>query len=482
MKQIFTLRNSLSLVILSAAILISFSIIANAQTNQITFPVPELGNCADANACKTYCNKPENITACTAFGEAHGLISKEEAGRAREFADVLRGEGPGACKTKEQCEVYCDDITHLDECLAFAEKHNFMKQEELREAKQVAKVLKQGVSLPGNCKNKISCDRYCSEPAHSDECLAFAEKAGFMTKEEAEMVKKTGGKGPGNCRSKEACDAFCNQPENQQACFEFAQKNGLIPEEKLKEIKEGMGRLRSGVEQAPPEVVECLKSNLGQNIIEDIEAGTLVPGSQIGERVKVCFEQFMPKIKEKIESGLKNASPAVVQCLENGLGGAQVLEKIKAGEAPTPEMGDVMKKCFELMRQEGLEKMREGLKQVPPEIRGCIQSKIGNVAEQVERGTIKGQDDVQGLIQDCLKDFKPSGVPEGVMPKNIPEGIKPEGIPSIENFKPQIAPPNINVPSNLMPGSDVCASFKLTPSCDFVPESSRALCKQCKGQ
>ena len=60
-----------------------------------------------------------------------------------------------------------------------------------------------------------------------------------------------------------------------------------------------MGHVRMGLDKAPEEVKACLKENLGENIINDMEAGTLTPGPDIGERVKGCFEKFMPKVREK---------------------------------------------------------------------------------------------------------------------------------------------------------------------------------------
>lgn len=72
-----------------------------AGTASTQFPIKELGNCADFGACKIYCDKSENISACVAYAEKSGMITKDEAERARQFSDVLKGEGPGACKEKK---------------------------------------------------------------------------------------------------------------------------------------------------------------------------------------------------------------------------------------------------------------------------------------------------------------------------------------------------------------------------------------------
>lgn len=538
-------------------------LIAHAQTPQISFPVPELGNCGSQEACKAYCNNPEHISECVAFGEKNNLISKEDAERAKEFADVLKGEGPGQCRNKVDCETYCDDILHAEECVAFAEKHNFMKLEDLAEAKMVAKALKEGGQLPGQCKNKGECEKYCSDSANSEECLSFGEKMGILSKEEAEqarkvlpliakgespgkcktkaecesycalegnfsecvafaekagiisaeeleLAKKTGGKGPGGCRSKEACDAFCNIPENQDTCFAFAKEHNIIPEDKLKEIEEGMGRLRAGISQMPEEMVSCLKEKIGQDVVQKIEAGTLAPGPLLGEQVKSCVESFMPKIKEKMEKGLSMADPATLKCLEDGLGGKNALDAIRNGGAPTPEMGDVMKKCFGQMKEDGLKKIREALSTIPPEMYSCVENKLGkDLLEKIKLGAdVEIGPEVGGVFEECGKAMQEAmrrGMEEGmnqvppemqdmvrqkIESSGIQEKIERGEIRSAEEAQrliqeqmqgitppmPQGAPEGGGMPA---PTPEMCAKFKMAPSCDFVPADVRDLCKKC---
>ena len=62
--------------------LVSFA--AAASIFDITYPIAELGGCADQAACKAYCNDSAHITECVAFAEAHGLMKKEEAEYAAE--------------------------------------------------------------------------------------------------------------------------------------------------------------------------------------------------------------------------------------------------------------------------------------------------------------------------------------------------------------------------------------------------------------
>ena len=115
-------------------------------------------------------------------------MSKEEISKARAFAQSKNR--PGNCKNKEECEAYCEDIKNIDSCLSFAEENGFIGATELKEAKQVVKALKEGANLPGGCKNKKECEAYCENTDHIEECVAFAEKAGFMSGSELEEAKK----------------------------------------------------------------------------------------------------------------------------------------------------------------------------------------------------------------------------------------------------------------------------------------------------
>ncbi len=364
--------------------------IANVQ-----FPVKELGNCQNEAACRTYCDKPENIKACVSFAEKNNLMSKEEIETAKKFMAVGT-KGPGGCAGKESCEEYCNDISHIDECISFAEKNNLIPPQELEEAKKVQAAIKRGVKPPacgnkrqcdvycseadhmeeciafgieagfiqgkeledvrkmltaikrgvkpppckgkeacdvycGNpdnmetcmkfameagfmsdeekegaqkmlqalkkgikppaCKSREECDIYCAEESHFEECMKFAEAAGFMSPEEAEMARKTGGKGPGGCKGKEECETFCNNPANQETCFNFAKEHGLIPEKDLRQMEEGKQRFQESLNQAPPEVISCLESLMGGEIMEKFRSGAAMPPREMGDKMRVCFEQ-----------------------------------------------------------------------------------------------------------------------------------------------------------------------------------------------
>lgn len=224
-----------------------------AALTEIEYPVRELGGCENEVACRAYCDDLDNVRVCIDFAEKNGLIGAADAELGRRFADA-GGSGPGGCTGKDSCTAYCEETSHINECLEFGERTGFLEGRELEEAKIAARLLREGAAFPGGCTSKSSCEAYCSESGHEDECLAFAERSGFLPPEELAQAKKMlpiikQGGAPGGCRSKAACEAYCQTPANMRSCIAFAEENGLISPEELEMAKKVIPLFESG--QAP---------------------------------------------------------------------------------------------------------------------------------------------------------------------------------------------------------------------------------------
>ncbi|MBI2054098.1 MAG: hypothetical protein HYT36_02090 [Candidatus Staskawiczbacteria bacterium] len=416
--------------------------ILSQETNSavnIQYPVQELGNCENETACRAYCDEPGNINACLNFAEKNNLMSGEELAQAKKFLSAT-DNAPGGCRNKKECDNYCNDINNIDECISFAERNGLIPEEELKEAKQVQSAIKRGVKPPP-CKNKQQCDIYCEEADHMEECITFgveagfiqgkeaedaqkmlqaikrgvkpppcrgreeceeycstpenmetcmtfaveagfmegeeaqnaqkmlqaikrgvkpppcrgkeecdiyctsenhieecmnfAVAAGFMSEEDAKMARKTGGKGPGGCRGREECEAFCNNPENQETCFSFAKENGMIPEEELKMMEEGKQQFRQSLEQMPNEAVDCLQGKVGTEILEKMKSGEFMPGPEIGNQMQECFQMMGPPQGQGFEGG--NAPPEMRQQGPGGPSGCQSPEECQKLCEANPE-------------------------------------------------------------------------------------------------------------------------------------------------
>jgi len=328
------------------------------------YPISELAGCTDKVACMNFCNKTENMEACISYGEKNSLMTKEEiktsklvATKVKEgkmpggcsdkttcetycqgnvtnldeclsFADeigmnnasIIEGkkiakalkEGaslPGSCKTKNECETYCADPNNIEECLDFGDKSGIIEPKELAEARKVVKFLKSG-ETPGSCKRKADCDAYCKIESNFDECLAFAEKAGFISKEEAEMAKKVGGNaGPGGCKGEEECQTYCADESHLEECLQFGIKGGMISEEEAEMAKGGVESLKAGLEKIPaearPDAENCLNNLFGGKLQDVLDKKVPITKTQ-GEKIGPCIEEAVNKY---VESMKKQAAP-----------------------------------------------------------------------------------------------------------------------------------------------------------------------------
>jgi len=198
------------------------------------------GNCKTKDECEKFCQgNISSLEKCLSFVDEVG-ISNANIDEGKKVLKALK-EGaimPGNCKDKSSCETYCQDSQHIDECLDFAGKAQILSASDLAEARKVAPFLKSG-KTPGSCKTKEDCNNYCNSDSHSTECVDFAETAGFISKDEAEMAKKAGGKGPGECKSTEECNKYCQDQSHMQECIDFGIKVGAIKTEDVQKIKEG---------------------------------------------------------------------------------------------------------------------------------------------------------------------------------------------------------------------------------------------------
>lgn len=286
-------------ILISLFLFFGFFVFAQDNLEGVVYPIPELGNCESKDDCAVFCDLPENAEACLDFSEAHGLISSEDLAMARKMLEIGDMGGPGGCKGKAECETYCDNPDHMEECIIFAKKYGLIPPEELEDVEKVLAAIEKGATpppchgkaacdaycnmaehfeecitfgeaaglippeelgdakkaleavrkgaKPPACKGKAECDVYCQTEEHFQECLTFAEAAGFISSEDAAMARKTGGKGPGGCRGEEECNAFCEEPANMKACIEFGLEYGVMPAEDVESAKKTLQALEKGV-------------------------------------------------------------------------------------------------------------------------------------------------------------------------------------------------------------------------------------------
>ncbi len=251
------------------------------------------GGCKTHRECEVFCNKAANITICMDWAEKNGLLSGGEINQARKVKEAMqkRGKLPGDCKDRESCELYCKSSRGIDECLAFAEEAGLIPQEELDRARKFAELMKKG-ETPGGCRSPEECEAYCFQEGNMEKCIDFAVNNGLMKPEEVEIFKKTGGKGPGGCRGR-ACETYCSDPVHQEECFQWALDHNLVRDEDLRRMEEGAASFKEGLKNLPPEVVQCLKNTVGENILNRLQEGRPVFVRDLADKMRQCFENFL---------------------------------------------------------------------------------------------------------------------------------------------------------------------------------------------
>ncbi|MHB9019991.1 MAG: hypothetical protein ACYC3G_03980, partial [Minisyncoccota bacterium] len=273
------------------------------------------------------------------------------------LAAIKRGVKMPACNGQEECDKYCSSSEHMEECINFGIEAGMMPKQEQEKAQKMLAAIKQGINPPA-CKGEQECQKYCAQESHLEECIKFGEATGMMKAEDVAMMRKTGGKGPGGCVGKEACQVFCDNPDNSEVCFQFGKENGLIPAEDLKRMEEGQQKMKDSFSQMPAEVLSCLNSSVGADMFEKIKSGTVMPNQKFGESIGKCFQQFAPQGKmvneqEQVSSGDINNMPGDMKdCLRAQIG-EDGLAKIQSGKVSDLSLMEKAKVCFEKYGQQG---------------------------------------------------------------------------------------------------------------------------------
>ncbi len=218
------------------------------KADVLSFNISELGNCQIGSDCRNFCNRDENITQCIDFADKYDLLSPSNIEISRAFTKAIGSGGtPGSCRTLEECDHYCDDSNHTNECLDYVGKKKLVAEEELKATRKVAEGFRKGIETPGKCRGISECDNYCIEDNHLNECAIYAGKVGFYPSEiEAGKAGKfiamaSQGKTPGGCKSKEACDSYCAISSHGVECTDFAVSTGLLSKDDAEASKKSGG-------------------------------------------------------------------------------------------------------------------------------------------------------------------------------------------------------------------------------------------------
>lgn len=247
------------------------------QALQLLQQIGGPGGCSSEESCRSFCDDPTNFDTCINWAQEHGLMSGDEAERARKFAEQGRNfSGPGGCQSPEECESFCNQPQNHEVCLDFAVGQGFLTSDEAERIKEFRREaerfreegerIKERIEVdpefdkeralqiietqggPGGCRTMDQCEEFCEEPQNQETCFAFAERHGlFKNREAVEKIRKIiSDGGPGGCKGKDQCHEFCEDPANFEVCIEFAEEHEFIKPEEVERAKRGARALKEG--------------------------------------------------------------------------------------------------------------------------------------------------------------------------------------------------------------------------------------------
>lgn len=183
-----------------------------AKRYNVTFPIKELGNCADFNECREFCEDPVNSTTCIDFAKKKGFYKDENTGNNQLIVKAKTALG---CTSEASCREICSQEENFDKCSNFARQNNLSGGH--TEDPSSAQLIQKAKTVLG-CSSESTCKDVCSKEENREKCSNFAKQNGLRGGERRS--------GPGGCTSEETCRAFCSDPNNYQICSGYASSQG----------------------------------------------------------------------------------------------------------------------------------------------------------------------------------------------------------------------------------------------------------------
>ncbi|MBI2595811.1 hypothetical protein HYW46_03725 [Candidatus Daviesbacteria bacterium] len=185
----------------------------NSTSQDLTYPIIDLGSCKNLEDCTNFCNDPINYNNCSEYAKQNGFYKDDPTvyGDTKFWDDTNKELG---CGSTSACLDFCSKDDNHDTCESYAKRHDilggYVKQPDKKEILETAK-------QDLGCDSKENCSAFCADPNNQDKCNEFANKTGLLG------GKETGG--PGGCQTPETCGSFCSDPNNFKACQSFSPGN-----------------------------------------------------------------------------------------------------------------------------------------------------------------------------------------------------------------------------------------------------------------
>lgn len=188
--------------------------------SEITFPIPELGNCNNVQTCKVYCDQEENKDACIDFAKSKGLHKSKVNEKQVELLSFAKTEL--GCETLNACKLFCAQQENYTHCQQFAQNHGLAQAPTSPAKDELLAKAKQNL----NCDSFESCRALCDQQENYTKCAALMQDQ--VTSDDRAMFEKYKPqiKQFLGCDSLVTCMAFCMNPANMPKCQELGNQIG----------------------------------------------------------------------------------------------------------------------------------------------------------------------------------------------------------------------------------------------------------------
>lgn len=192
----------------------------------ISFPIAELGNCANVTECKNFCAQSQNQVKCHDFAVKKGILKSDTKPQV-DTTLVTAAKTELRCDGADACKAFCQKEENTDTCFQFAVKHGRAKKESA--PKKITSNLIAIARKELGCTDAGSCRAICEKPENQEKCLAWGKKQGLIKEElkeisDARQKLLTEAKAELGCDSFTACAALCKTPEDAPKCIEMYKK------------------------------------------------------------------------------------------------------------------------------------------------------------------------------------------------------------------------------------------------------------------
>jgi len=391
------------------------------------------GGCATMAECDEFCSQPGNGEICFNFAKEHGLMKPDEIITMEREMEIMKkldsGDigGPGGCRSREECDTFCQNPDNMETCMNFAGDQGMRDKGEIESMKIQMRNIESTISPPDRMYEEIK-NNLGSMPPELKECVVSA--LGQSVFDELEM----------------SGSGFTSEDKDRikRAVMECVGAQSGMPS--LDFNDEMYEQMRVGLESASQSMKECVRTTMGQSTYDKFRSGNF---------------NFSSEEKEKIQWA--------------GMGCAEV-KTIPARSMPAPDGVSPQGRSeppggFESVRgqmdNEMYERMRSSLGSFPPKYKECAVSTMGqSVYNRLEAGdfnfTLEEQERMYRVGVTCVMDgtsktpyelFESSAPTMSVQPERVPEAPSVEGMTTeqqMQSISPVPPMPTENEPTSAL--------------------------------